>query len=213
MIHVERIVRPVRADWSKLPMRRELLAHLQAAFDEERARGLDEPAALAQAKQRLGDPAELTSQLQASVSRLERSGATPMPRPLAWILLVLAIVIPIILAAALLPANIAPGPYRGIFLAGVVAMELAAVLLYFFTIEFFRDRVRWSRVAAAALAALIAQLAWRYIVSLALCAVPQNLTELARAHVMVIAFLATGGIVVILLRRPLRPWLELDITN
>lgn len=79
MTHVERIVRPVRADWSKLRFRRELLAHLQAAYDEERARGLDEPSAVAAAKRRLGDPAALTAQLQASVSRFERFAVSPLP--------------------------------------------------------------------------------------------------------------------------------------
>jgi hypothetical protein len=79
MTHVERIVRPVRADWSKLRMRRELLAHLQASYNEERARGLDEPAAVAAAIRRLGDPAVLTAQLQASVSRFERLAVTPFP--------------------------------------------------------------------------------------------------------------------------------------
>jgi hypothetical protein len=74
MIHVERIVRPVRASNSrKLRMRQELLAHLQSTLDEERAhfRG-DEPAAIAQARLRLGEPAELTSKLQKSVPLLER---------------------------------------------------------------------------------------------------------------------------------------------
>jgi hypothetical protein len=49
MVHVERIVRPIRADASKLRIRNELLAHLQAAYDQSRAEGLDEPAALAEA--------------------------------------------------------------------------------------------------------------------------------------------------------------------
>jgi hypothetical protein len=79
MTHVERIVRPIRADWSKLRFRRELLAHLQASYDEERARGLDEASAVAAAKRRLGDPAALTAQLQASVSRFERLAVTPFP--------------------------------------------------------------------------------------------------------------------------------------
>lgn len=79
MTHVERIVRPVRADWSKLRMRRELLAHLQASYEEERARGLDHPAAVAAAKRRIGDPAALTAQLQDSVSRFERFAVSPLP--------------------------------------------------------------------------------------------------------------------------------------
>jgi hypothetical protein len=87
MIHIERIVRPVRAmQFRKLRMRRELLAHLQTAFDEERAGGIEEAAALEAAKRRLGDPAELTRSLQKSVPWLERTlmarvrGATAVER-------------------------------------------------------------------------------------------------------------------------------------
>jgi hypothetical protein len=73
MVHVERIVRPVRAFQSrKLRMRRELLGHLQAALDEERGHGADEPTAIEQAKRRLGDPSDVTRELQKSVSLPER---------------------------------------------------------------------------------------------------------------------------------------------
>jgi hypothetical protein len=72
-IHVERIVRPVRARQSrKLRMRRELLSHLQAALAEETSRESDETTALENAKQRLGEPAELTRELQRSVPPIER---------------------------------------------------------------------------------------------------------------------------------------------
>ncbi|HVX86424.1 MAG TPA: hypothetical protein VH253_16700 [Phycisphaerae bacterium] len=73
MIHVERIVRPLRATSArKLRMRRELLAHLQSALDEERERIPDQPAAIAAALKRLGDPAELRRSLDASVPRIEK---------------------------------------------------------------------------------------------------------------------------------------------
>jgi hypothetical protein len=73
MIHIERIVRPVRAVASrKLRMRRELLAHLQSAVDEEMAGGADESTAIKQAVERLGNPLELTKQLQLTVPRAER---------------------------------------------------------------------------------------------------------------------------------------------
>jgi hypothetical protein len=88
MIHVERIVRPLRATSArKLRMRRELLAHLQSALDEERQRGADETAAAAAAFQRLGDPAELQRSLQCSVPRLERillSRPPTSPRMDSW---------------------------------------------------------------------------------------------------------------------------------
>ena len=81
MIHVERIVRPVRASQSrKLRMRCELLAHLEAALDEERRRFPDdEPAAIDHAKHRLGDPAELTKTLQQTVPFVERALLARMP--------------------------------------------------------------------------------------------------------------------------------------
>jgi hypothetical protein len=73
MIHVERIVRPVRAaELRKLQMRRELLAHLQAALEEERPAAPGEPAAWEAATRRLGTPAELTRELQKAVPLIER---------------------------------------------------------------------------------------------------------------------------------------------
>jgi hypothetical protein len=74
MIHVERIVRPVRATQRrKLRMRRELLAHMLAAFEEERHRFPgDERGAIEQATLRLGEPAELTATLQRTVPLVER---------------------------------------------------------------------------------------------------------------------------------------------
>ena len=73
MIAVERAVRPVHAGpVRKRRMRQELLAHLTGTFEEEQARGGDEPAALARALQRFGDPADLARDLQASVPRSER---------------------------------------------------------------------------------------------------------------------------------------------
>jgi len=73
MLHVESIVRPVRArEARKLKMRRELLAHLQAAHEEERGTGETGEAALERAKRRLGESAALTRSLQQSVPAIER---------------------------------------------------------------------------------------------------------------------------------------------
>jgi hypothetical protein len=73
MVHVERAVRAVRASPArKRRMRQELLAHLTALVEEEKARGGDEGQALARALQRFGDPAGLSRDLEASVPRLER---------------------------------------------------------------------------------------------------------------------------------------------
>src|SRR5262245_34420824 len=73
MVHVERAVRAVHASPArKRRMRQELLAHLTGLVEEEKARGGDEPQALARALQRFGDPSGLSQDLQASVPRLER---------------------------------------------------------------------------------------------------------------------------------------------
>lgn len=70
---VERAVRPVWARRGrKRRMRRELLTHLTAAYEEERARLGDDRLALNRALARFGDPSELTRELQASVPRWER---------------------------------------------------------------------------------------------------------------------------------------------
>jgi hypothetical protein len=71
--HVEGIVRPLHAaGWRKRRMQSELLAHLQAALAEERGGGADEQIAPAQAQRRLGEGAELTRSLQATVPRIEQ---------------------------------------------------------------------------------------------------------------------------------------------
>lgn len=230
MIHVERIVRPVRADWSKLKMRRELLAHLQAAFEQERERGADEATAIAAAKRRLGDPAALTRQLQASVSRLERLAVTPFPGSVPLILLCLGVLLPVILAIAPVPggltsrhagsfasvAEVAPRHARAIFVGGIVVMELGLFLWYAFTIGFFPPRrMRWPRVAGAGVAAFVAQLAGISLLTFALTgrAAPGELAQAALGSLLAPAFFASGGIAAVLAMRPLRKWLELDIAD
>lgn len=64
---VERAVRPVGATTPrKRKMREELLAHLVSIFEEETRHG-DERTALEQAKERFGDPKELSRQLRDTV--------------------------------------------------------------------------------------------------------------------------------------------------
>ncbi len=71
-ILVERAVRPVRAMASrKRKMREELLAHASAVFEEEAKTG-DEASALAKTRERIGDVALLTRQLEESVPSRER---------------------------------------------------------------------------------------------------------------------------------------------
>ncbi len=75
-IIVERAVRPVRATLArKRRMREELLAHLAAVFEEETARLGDQRAALDRARERFGDPAELSRQLQDAVPWWDRVGS------------------------------------------------------------------------------------------------------------------------------------------
>lgn len=81
--HVESIVRPVRATQArKLRMRRELLVHLESAHAEELAR--DPRDAVARAARRLGDPAEISAQLQQSVPAFERLLLARIPTPRAY---------------------------------------------------------------------------------------------------------------------------------
>ena len=84
MIPVERVVRPVRAgSRRKNRMREELLAHLTAIYQQERATLGDDRLAFAQAVRRLGDPSEVTRDLQDSVTRRERFEAS-VERWLGW---------------------------------------------------------------------------------------------------------------------------------
>ncbi len=77
MIHVERAVRPVCAEEStKCNMREELYAHITSICEQELEQADDEQAAIAQACRRFGQPADLTRELQRSVSRLERAVAS-----------------------------------------------------------------------------------------------------------------------------------------
>lgn len=67
-ILVERVVRPVRANFGrKRKMREELLGHVSGVFEEEFAKLRDERLALERTAQRLGPSAELTEQLEAAV--------------------------------------------------------------------------------------------------------------------------------------------------
>jgi hypothetical protein len=84
-LHVERIVRPVRATQSrKLRMRRELLAHLHAALTEERANSPDEATAMERPTQRLGTPEELSRTLQKSVPLIQRILLAKLEKPKPW---------------------------------------------------------------------------------------------------------------------------------
>jgi len=72
---VERAVRPVHAGKDrKLAMREELLAHLTAIYAEERERQPNDQAAMAAALERFGEPAVLTTELNASVGTAARIG-------------------------------------------------------------------------------------------------------------------------------------------
>ncbi len=79
-VHVERIVRPIRASVPrKNKMREELLGHLMTAYAEETRAGISEEEAVTRAAQRLGDPGALRSDLQSSVPTLERLAHVPIP--------------------------------------------------------------------------------------------------------------------------------------
>jgi hypothetical protein len=73
MVLVERAVRPVRASASRRQhIREELLAHVTAVFAEEVEKPGDEGSALERTKQRFGDPAELSDELQRMIPFWDR---------------------------------------------------------------------------------------------------------------------------------------------
>ena len=79
-IHVERVVRPIRAAVGrKNKMREELLAHLVQKTQALMAAGADDSTACAEAIEQLGDPAALRADLQATVPALERLAYLPFP--------------------------------------------------------------------------------------------------------------------------------------
>ncbi len=89
-IHVERIVRPVRAaERRKDRMREELLAHSTSAYFEERQVHSSDDDAVMAVFDRLGESAELTKELQAGVSWVERvlfSGEKAPTRVKRWVM-------------------------------------------------------------------------------------------------------------------------------
>jgi hypothetical protein len=77
MTIVERAVRPVLATKArKRGMREELLGHVTDVYDDEMAQGASGSVALVRTRERFGDPAAITRQLQQSVSRRSRFGGT-----------------------------------------------------------------------------------------------------------------------------------------
>lgn len=79
-VHVERIVRPIRAGvLRKNRMREELLGHLKIAFEEERLSARTDEEAVQRAAERLGDPDALREDLQRSVPWYERLGHVRLP--------------------------------------------------------------------------------------------------------------------------------------
>ncbi|GMV91306.1 MAG: hypothetical protein AMXMBFR82_10840 [Candidatus Hydrogenedentota bacterium] len=79
-VHVERIVRPIRAGvLRKNRMRDELLGHLKTAFEEERFRTRSDAEAEQRAVARLGDPDALREELQRAVPWYERLGHVRLP--------------------------------------------------------------------------------------------------------------------------------------
>jgi len=136
---VERAVRPVRATMTrKRRMREELLAHLTAVFEEEAERLGNEQAALEQAKQRFGDPGELTTQLQQAVPRLcrcrsilENMGYRPSEP--AWHLAVRHFLVMLLIYSLWLPMMLAfennweiPGPVEA---QRIIALVLVGAVL------------------------------------------------------------------------------------
>jgi hypothetical protein len=117
---VESVVRPVVAvRATKRRMREELLAHVQAVFDDELVTSGNESSAWKRTQERFGEPRESTVALQASIGRRERMAARLEPymqvmwepgdtvgslllRQAAQIGLYLALLLPLLTVASLL---------------------------------------------------------------------------------------------------------------
>ncbi len=232
MIHVERIVRPVRADHSKMRMRRELLAHLQSAYEEERAGGLDDSAALVQAKRRLGNSPEITRQLQASVSRWERLAVTPFPRWFRISAILIAVLLPLMIAIIPAPAWLtAQHPWgtaprasaselrhaRFALAGAIVVFELYAYFSAFFMGKAFNfaigiARGHWSRIIFFGLPLIPVQLLGHLFLSLALTG-QMSIRALAPSAFILTAVLVGLALLVSLIHLPVHEWRSLDIAE
>ena len=214
MIHVEKIVRPIRGDSSKLRMRRELLAHLHASFEQERSRGSDEPTAIAEAKRRLGDPALLMQELQNSVPTWERLAATPFPKTVTVAVAVISVIAPAFLAV--IPLRGIPALHaRWVFAAGLAVMELDFLLWYVFVRAILRPRTHWSRTYRIGASAFVLQFVWLSLVTLGLSG-KWMFTEFSN-HALEylipsIVYLLLGPVVA-LMKLPVKQWHALEIAD
>lgn len=140
-VGVERVVRPVVAgELRKLRNRNELLGHASDAFVEERARGAETLTAARAAIARLGDPAELTAELQNSVSLADRWSAAvewairrprggSYARHAAWMACLMGGMLAGLLTLGGLLASLGLGPPK---LAFTIPMARTTVLLVWF---------------------------------------------------------------------------------
>ena len=127
---IERTVRLIHASAArKQAMREELLAHLQAAFEQELAKQKDARAASQTAQQRLGNIEQLAAQLQASVPFIEQIMHWFLRKEIlmsswlwlvAWTVVMAVMMIiapremlPILAVVAIVGAAGRPAPFRG----------------------------------------------------------------------------------------------------
>ena len=162
-IIVERAVRPVRVSNShRRKFREELLAHVVGVFEEERARLVDDQAALEQTSLRFGNPAEVTSQLQESVpagDSIVRIWEGQPGEATLWVLLRLACVAsacaPVAACVVVLAAGRVVELPREAMIHGAYAF--LGLPLYLFSLAFltdcfekaFYDRAKVSRLRVA----------------------------------------------------------------
>lgn len=214
MIHVERIVRPLRGEGAKLRMRRELLAHLQAAYDQERGAGRGHDEALAEAKRRLGEPAALAAELQASIPWYEKIGSAPFPRWVSVICWAAALVVPLV-AGALIVLPAVPFPARAWCVAGMLLVELCFPLWFLCVAPFFVSRISWPRVVISGLAAMSCQFLGQGMMAYSLSRRIDG-GELAAsllAQLVIPAFCVIPPAMQRFVMRPLKPWLDLEIAE
>jgi len=196
-IIVERAVRPVQASLaSKRKMREELLAHVVAIFEDEANTG-DEQTALSRTAARFGATADLSEQLQATVSVDERVGGwleTIVGFPPRGSMVVLALrhagLIAALAVVALSAAMAIHGLITGAWNEWTTSVRLPATLapLNFGVLMFFAsllgqsmtrawvnpDEWSWPRILALCVAAWLLLPAWLFVLCLALVGEPAS---------------------------------------
>jgi hypothetical protein len=177
-IIVERAVRPVRASTGcKRKMREELLAHVVGVFEEESAKLGDERAAVERTALRFGNPAEVTSQLQESVSARDAVRRYWEGRPgepawrtavrLAWVSGIFALVVAVFVLAPCTVGSVGRWSPEAIILSLCAVLTIPAWLAGLVFLTSFMEKAlygpagrSWFKVALLVAGSWLFMLLW-----------------------------------------------------